>query len=126
MATEHIGHIAPKKLYIGIFLALISLTALTTGVAYIDLGPYNTVAALVIAVCKASLVILFFMHLKYSAGMTRLAVAAALAWLCLLIGLTMADVRTRGWTPVPQGWQAPASVSSSPGEPTNEPATENQ
>ena len=55
------GHVVPKKLYFLIFAALLALTALTTGVAFVDLGKWNTVVALAIAVCKATLVVLFFM-----------------------------------------------------------------
>ncbi|HEV2176872.1 MAG TPA: cytochrome C oxidase subunit IV family protein [Terriglobia bacterium] len=101
-----VGHVLSKKLYVTVFALLIALTALTTGVAYIDLGAYNTVAALAIAVVKASLVVLFFMHLKYTPGMTRIALAAAVGWLVILLALTLADFHTRSWTPVPQSWQA--------------------
>lgn len=100
------GHVLSKKLYVTIFVLLILLTALTTGVAYIDLGAWNIVAALAIAVVKASLVVLFFMHLKYTPGMARIALAAAVGWLAILLVLTFADLHTRRWTPVPQSWQA--------------------
>ncbi len=99
------GHILPKKVYFLVFITLMALTALTTGVAFIDLGPLNTVAALVIAVCKATLVVLFFMHLKYSPNLTRLVLVAALVWLAILLVLTLGDFFTRQWTPVPTGWQ---------------------
>jgi cytochrome c oxidase subunit IV len=98
-------HILPKKTYLLVFAALILLTALTTVVAYIDLGPYNTVAALVIAVCKACLVVLFFMHLKYQVGMTRVVLLAAVLWLAILIVLTASDVFTRNWSPTAAPWQ---------------------
>jgi cytochrome c oxidase subunit 4 len=100
------GHVVPKKLYILIFAALIALTGLTTGVAFINLGKWNTVAALVISVCKASLVVLFFMHLRWSSGLLRVVVASSLLWLAILIGLTLSDVFTRNWTPVPSNWEA--------------------
>lgn len=101
-----VGHIVPKKVYFLVFITLIALTALTTGVAFMDLGPFNTVAALAIAVCKATLVVLFFMHLKYSLHLTRLVVVAALVWLAILLVLTLGDFFTRNWTPVPTGWQS--------------------
>jgi len=100
------GHVVPKKLYILIFVALIGLTALTTGIAFIDLGKWNTVVALAIAVCKASLVALFFMHLRWSQGLTRIVLLAAFVWFAILVSLTLADEFTRHWTPVPTSWQA--------------------
>lgn len=104
------SHIVPKKVYFLVFAVLLALTALTTSVAFIDLGPLNTVAALVIAVVKALLVILFFMHIKYSPRLTRLVVVAGFFWLAILLTLTLSDYRTRNWTPVPQSWQSsPAS-----------------
>ena len=73
---------------------------------FINLGKWNTVAALVIAVCKASLVVLFFMHLRWSSSLLRIVVASSLLWLAILIGLTISDVFTRDWTPVPSNWEA--------------------
>lgn len=107
------GHIVPKKVYLLIFGSLMALTALTTAAAFINLdkflrvegAPLNTVVALAIAVCKASLVILFFMHVRYSSNLTRLVVIAGLFWLAILISLTLSDTFTRNWTPVPQSWQ---------------------
>jgi cytochrome c oxidase subunit 4 len=100
------GHVVPTKLYISVFIALIALTALTTGVAFINLAKWNTVVALAIAVCKASLVVLFFMHLRWSSNQLRMVVAASLVWLAILIVLTLSDVFTRDWTPVPSNWEA--------------------
>jgi cytochrome c oxidase subunit IV len=104
-------HVLPKKLYFMVFLSLIVLTAITTGVAFIDLGPLNTVVALVIAVLKATLVVLFFMHLKYQTGMTRVVILAALLWLAVLIGITMSDVFTRHWTEKGAPWNRSAVIS---------------
>lgn len=103
-------HIASKKLYIFVFVALLCLTALTTGVAYVDLGPWNTVAALAIAFCKASLVVLFFMHLKWGSGVMKIVAIAAIVWLSLLIVLTNVDNHTREWIPSPQGLQSSLTV----------------
>src|SRR5579863_4428356 len=97
-------HVVPVSTYVGVFLALISLTALTTGVAYIDLGRWNTVAALAIAVVKMLLVVLFFMHVKYAAGLTRIAILAGFFWLLIMITLTLSDELTRGWEIVSHGW----------------------
>jgi cytochrome c oxidase subunit 4 len=97
-------HIVPVKIYIGIFVALLCLTALTTGVAYIDLGAFNTVAALAIAVAKMLLVVLFFMHVKYSSGLTKLFILAGVLFFAILVTLTLADELTRHWSPAPTGW----------------------
>jgi cytochrome c oxidase subunit IV len=112
-------HVLPKKLYFMVFLSLIVLTAITTAVAFIDLGPFNTVVALVIAVMKASLVVLFFMHLKYQTGMTRVVILAALLWLAVLIGITMSDVFTRHWTEKGAPWDRGAAISPE-GHPVSE------
>jgi len=100
------GHVVPKKLYFLVFAALIFFTALTTGVAFVNLGKWNTVVALAIAVSKASLVVLFFMHLRWSSGLTRMALLAAFVWFAILITLTLSDEFTRQWTPVPSSWEA--------------------
>jgi cytochrome c oxidase subunit IV len=100
--------IVPQKTYVLVFVSLIGLTILTTGVAFIDLGPFNTVAALVIAFCKMSLVVFFFMHLRHGSGLFRVALLAGLFWLALLIGLTMSDYQTRSWTPAPDSWSITA------------------
>jgi cytochrome c oxidase subunit IV len=97
-------------MYLLIFAVLIGLTALTTAAAYADLGPFNTVVALLIAIVKASLVGLFFMHLKWSGHLSRLAAIAALFWLAILIALSLADYLTRSSPPPPSGWQAPSII----------------
>jgi cytochrome c oxidase subunit IV len=98
------GHVVPVRTYISIFVALICLTALTTAVAYVDLGRMNTVIALAIAVTKMLLVILFFMHVKYSPGLTRIVVIAGFFWLSILVALSLADELTRWWSPAAQPW----------------------
>jgi cytochrome c oxidase subunit IV len=100
--------LVPQKTYVMVFLSLIGLTLLTTGVAYIDLGPFNTVAALVIAFSKMLLVVLFFMGVKYSGGLIRVILIAGFFWLALLISLTMSDYRTRAWTTAPDSWSSTA------------------
>jgi len=89
------AHVVPLKVYLAIFFALLAGTALTVAVAFQDLGPLNAVAALAIAGGKATLVVLWFMHVKYSSRLTWVFAAAGLAWLVLMIGLTMADFETR-------------------------------
>jgi cytochrome c oxidase subunit 4 len=108
------GHVVSVKNYVLIFLALLALTALTTGVAFIDLGPYNTMVALAIAGCKMMLVVLFFMHILYSRNLTKIVAAAGLLWLMILLTLTMSDFATRNWTPEPSGWNAGGKSSGAP------------
>jgi cytochrome c oxidase subunit IV len=105
------GHVISKNIYFAIFGALLLLTGLTTGVAYIDLGPWNTVAALAIACVKASLVLLFFMHLRWSPQLNRVVWLSALLWLGLLIGILSIDFLSRTWTPVPEQWNSTAIFS---------------
>ena len=89
-------HIVSTKLYYAIWIALLCLTGITAGVAFIDLGAFNTVVALVIATLKAVLVVLFFMHLRYtSEKMTSVVVISALFWLLILLALSLADYTTR-------------------------------
>jgi cytochrome c oxidase subunit 4 len=91
------AHIVPLKTYYAIFAALLGGTALTVWVSFLDLGPMNTVVAITIAVVKALLVALYFMHVKYSSRLTWVFAAAGFVWLALMIGLTIADFDTRGW-----------------------------
>jgi len=100
------GHVVPKRIYFFIFGALLAMTALTTGMAYVDLGQWNTVVALLIACCKATLVVLFFMHLRWSPRLMRIVVLSAILWLAILISLTTTDFFTRDWTPIPEGWES--------------------
>jgi cytochrome c oxidase subunit 4 len=90
-------HIVPRRIYYRIFGVLLALTALTVGVAFLDLGPLNPVIALTIAAAKALLVILFFMHVRYSPHLIWIYVAAGVIWLGHLILFTMSDYLTRGW-----------------------------
>lgn len=98
------SHVVPIKIYVAVFAALIALTLLTTAVAFVDVGRMNTVVALAIAVTKMLLVILFFMHVKYSPGLTRIVVLAGFFWLAILVAISLADVLTRSWTPTAAPW----------------------
>ena len=93
-------HVVPRSVYFLVFGALMVLTATTTAVSFVDLGPWNTVVALGIAFLKATLVVLFFMHVKYSPRLTQITVAGGLLWLAILILITLSDFMTRGWLPV--------------------------
>lgn len=90
-------YIVPTRIYYSIFAMLIACTLLTWRIAYFDLGPLNTVAALAIAVFKAGIVVLFFMHVKYSTRLTWAVVLGGLFWFGIMIVLTMGDYLTRGW-----------------------------
>ena len=98
---HHTEHIVPIKIYVAVFLSLIALTWVTTGVSTIDLGRLNIFVALSIAICKASLVLLFFMHVKYGTRLTKMIVLAGIYWLILLLFIVMMDLWTRGWMGVP-------------------------
>jgi|SRR5271157_1762697 len=100
------GHVVPKKIYFFVFGALLALTALTTAMAYVNLGQWNTVVALIIACCKATLVVLFFMHLRWSPRLMRVVLLSAILWLAILISLTTTDFFSRDWTPIPEGWES--------------------
>jgi cytochrome c oxidase subunit 4 len=97
--AEH--HIVPKRVYFLVFFALIVLTWVTTIVSTVDLGALNIYVALSIAIFKASLVVLFFMHVKYGSRLTKMIVLCGLYWLLLLLFIAMADLWTRGWMGVP-------------------------
>ena len=90
-------HIVERKTYWLIFGALLLLTLVTVGAANLDLGPLNTFVALGIAALKATLVALYFMHVRYSNRLLQLVVVGGLFWLSILFGLTMSDYLTRGW-----------------------------
>ena len=91
------GHVAPKSLYYMIFAALLVGTAVTVGVAFVDLGPLNNVVMLSIACAKALLVVLFFMHVRWSTRLTWVVAGAGFFWLLILFTLTMSDYLSRGW-----------------------------
>src|ERR671913_2320258 len=95
------GHVSPLKVYLGIFLALMVLTAVTIAVAYVDLGQFNKVVALGIASFKATLVVLYFMHVKYASRLTKLVVVSGFFFLAILLGLTMSDYSSRTWVNPP-------------------------
>lgn len=93
------AHITVKT-YAMVFLLLLALTALTTAVAFVDLGRgLNNVAAITIAILKAMLVVLYFMHVRYSDRFTWVIAAAGIFWLMILIGGTLDDLLTRSLLP---------------------------
>ena len=90
-----------RGMYLLVDAALLALTATTIGLAHVDLRGWNTAVALAIAATKATLIALFFMHLRWTSSLTRLVGIAALLWLGILIVGTLDDIITRGWLPAP-------------------------
>jgi cytochrome c oxidase subunit IV len=88
-------HIVSRSTYYAIFGALMVLTVITVLVARVDLGFLNTFVAMTVAVIKATLVILWFMHVRYSSKLTWVIVAAGFFWLAILFAFTLADYMTR-------------------------------
>jgi cytochrome c oxidase subunit IV len=97
------GHISPKSVYYAIFGGLMVLTVVTVAVATVNLGVLNFPVAIGIAITKATLVILFFMHAKYTSKLTKLFVGTAFFFLAILLGLTMTDYLSRGLGTYPGG-----------------------
>lgn len=95
------GHVSSIKLYVGIFLTLMALTTITIVVAYINVGPWNKIVALGIASFKATLVVLYFMHVKYASRLTKLIVVSGFFFLMILLSLTMVDYGSRMWVNPP-------------------------
>ena len=94
--SEHSEHVVPLKTNVAVWVALLVLTGVTTSIAFVDLGRLNTIMALVIATCKALLVVLIFMHVKYASNrLVKVVVISAVFFLFLLLGLSMADYSTR-------------------------------
>jgi cytochrome c oxidase subunit IV len=88
-------HVVSPKIYVLILLALLLGTYLTVSAALRDFGPWNIVIALAIATTKATLVVLYFMHARYSSKRTQLVIVCAVFWLAILLALTLADYQTR-------------------------------
>jgi cytochrome c oxidase subunit IV len=95
--THHAEHIVSPKIYLIVGTCLLILTGTTAAVSYVDLGVFNAVVAIAIACLKMTLVVLFFMHVKYSSGLTKLTVAAGLFTFLVLITMTMTDYISRAW-----------------------------
>jgi cytochrome c oxidase subunit 4 len=94
-------HVVPKRIYYWTFLALMAGTYLTVQAAFLDLGRANVIVAITIAVIKATLVVLFFMHVRYSTRLTRVVAASGIFWLLILFSLTFGDYLTRSWRTFP-------------------------
>src|SRR4051812_9293074 len=107
------GHISPKSTYYAVFGALLLGTALTVAAAFVDFpAQMNFPIALAIAITKATLVILFFMHVKYGSQLTKLIVGVAFFFLGIMLTLTFSDYLSRGWFTAPRGSTSPGSITS--------------
>jgi cytochrome c oxidase subunit IV len=95
IVSEHTEHIVKPGTYLGIITTLLALTGITVYAAYVNLGKFNIVVALAIATAKATLVVLFFMHAKYSPRRTQLVIFAGIFWLALLLFMTLSDYVSR-------------------------------
>jgi cytochrome c oxidase subunit 4 len=94
-------HIVYPRVYIGIFLILLVGTLLTVLAAFRDFpGPLNAIVALTIATIKATFVVLYFMHVRYSGRLVWLVIGSALFWLAIMFALTISDYSSRGWLPI--------------------------
>ncbi len=102
--THKHAHHPPISLYYKIFGALMVLTLITVAVAFQDLGALNNIVALGIAGIKTTLVLLFFMHVKYESKLTKLFATAGFIWLAILLAFTLQDTETRRHDPGPKGW----------------------
>jgi cytochrome c oxidase subunit IV len=91
-------HIVPVKVYLGVFLALCALTVITVVVTGYDFGPFNLIVALGVAITKATLVVLYFMHARYSPKLTGVVIASSLAFFVILVFLTLTDYVSRSWS----------------------------
>lgn len=90
-------HVVPKKIHFAIWVTLMAMTLITTLVAFVDLGRFNTVVALAIATFKASLVVLFFMGANYTPRLTRVVIICGIFFLALLLTFSMVDYLSRLW-----------------------------
>ncbi|MBM3814168.1 MAG: oxidase [Acidimicrobiia bacterium] len=98
------GHVTSKKIYFAVFGALMILTAITVGVATLDLGQLNTVVALAVAGCKATVVIWYFMEVRHARPLTKLTVVGGILWLVIMLILLFTDYISRDWMAGPQAW----------------------
>jgi cytochrome c oxidase subunit IV len=100
MKAEMSEQVVNPKIYIWTCIALLVLLAVTWSIAYVNLGPFNLIVALAVSITKAIVIALFFMHIKGSSRLLKLAAVAGVMWLLILISLTLSDYFTRGWVPL--------------------------
>jgi len=90
-------HVVPLRVYFAVFGSLLALTAVTVTIAFMDLGPLNTIVALGIACVKATLVVLYFMHVRYGGRLVGAVILSGVMWLIILLAITLSDYASRGW-----------------------------
>lgn len=103
MSSTHV-HIPKVSALVSVFGALVFLTVVTTAISHVNLGEFNIVAALLIALLKASLVAWIFMGVRYTSSLTKLFVVAGLVWLSILVAITYSDYTSRGWQYQAKPW----------------------
>ncbi len=96
--------VVPVRVYVTVFITLICLTAATVAISKIELGEFNFIVAMTIAVIKGSLVVWFFMHVRQSTSLTKLFVGAGFFWMAILIVFLLSDYYSRGWVPRGSWW----------------------
>jgi cytochrome c oxidase subunit 4 len=101
MSNQHAHIVTPVSTYVTVFVTLLILTFVTYWVATHDFGAMNTPIALAVAFFKASLVVIYFMGVRYNTPLTKVVVVSGFFWLIILFGLTMGDYMTRAWLGVP-------------------------
>lgn len=111
-ASHSTGHVSPISLYITIFMALMVLTAVTVGAAFVDLGQFNFAVAMLIAGFKASLVVWYFMHVKYQSHLTKLTLATGLFFLAILLGMMLIDYTSKDFIPMPKATDTAGEMSA--------------
>ena len=94
-------HIISTKSYLTVYAILMGLLLLTVGAAFVDMGPLNFPVSMAIAVAKAILIVLIFMHVRYNEPLVRVFAAAGFLWLAILITLLLADYFSRDWLNIP-------------------------
>lgn len=100
-------HVVPVRVYLAVFAALMVFTAITVAAAFLDLGPLNNVVMLGIAVAKATLVVMFFMHVRYSTRLIPVVVFGGVFFLLVMFGITMSDYVSRGFLGAGSPWPRP-------------------
>jgi cytochrome c oxidase subunit 4 len=100
----HAEHHLPMSTYVIVFIALMVLLVITVVAAFINLGEANMIVAMTIAIIKAALVILYFMHVKFASRLTKVFVAASFVWLSIMFVLTWTDYISRPWLSSSRGW----------------------
>lgn len=110
--ADHVPHVLPLKSYLGVWAALLALTAATVGVSYLDFGTWNLVIAMAVATLKAGLVAAIFMHLAFDKKFNAVVFLLSAVFLMIMVGITFTDTRTRGIGEAiegqrPANWTAP-------------------